>query len=135
MESQYRVLVVEDDTFIRKVLRHTLKADFEVITQTNGMEAMTYLEEGNPVDIILTDLQMPHFSGQDLIRTIRASALFQHLPVIILSTYDDSNTRITCLELGADDYMIKPFNPLEVKAKIMAVLRRAEHRTGNSMNR
>lgn len=125
MENRYKVLVVEDDAFIRKVLRHTLKNDFDVITHINGIEAMSWLEQGNPVDIVLTDLKMPYLNGEELIKTIRSSSLFRSLPIIILSTFDDSSTRITCLEIGADDYMIKPFNPMEVKAKIMAVLRRA----------
>ncbi|WP_234733461.1 response regulator transcription factor [Tellurirhabdus bombi] len=132
METRYNVLIVEDDAFIRKVLRHTLNNDFEVTTQINGIEAMTWLEEGHAVDIVITDLQMPYMTGQELIRNIRASSLFNHLPVIILSTYDDSNTRIACLEMGADDYMIKPFNPMEVKAKILALLRRAEYRKASS---
>ncbi|MDF7821628.1 response regulator transcription factor [Runella sp. MFBS21] len=126
MANRYHVLIVEDDAFIRKVLRHSLKDDFEVTTHINGIEAMGWLEEGNPVDIILTDLQMPYMNGEDLIRTIRASPTFRHLPIMILSTFDDSNTRIKCLELGADDYMTKPFNPLEVRAKVMAVMRRAK---------
>jgi DNA-binding response OmpR family regulator len=124
MENQYHVLVVEDDMYIRKVLRHTLKAEFEVTTLNNGIEAMDWLEAGNPVDIIITDLQMPYLSGQDLIRTIRASSLLTQVPIIVLSTFTDSATKIACLEQGADDYMIKPFNPLEVKAKINAILRR-----------
>ncbi|KAA9357659.1 response regulator transcription factor [Larkinella humicola] len=124
MENQYHVLVVEDDMYIRKVLRHTLKAEFEVTTLNNGIEAMDWLEAGNPVDIIITDLQMPYLSGQDLIRTIRASSLLTQVPIIVLSTFTDSATKIACLEQGADDYMIKPFNPLEVKAKINAIMRR-----------
>ncbi|GAB3272038.1 response regulator [Larkinella harenae] len=125
MENQYHVLVVEDDTYIRKVLRHTLKSDFEITTLNNGIEAMDWLEAGNPVDIIITDLQMPYLSGQDLIRTIRASSLLKQVPIIVLSTFTDSATKIACLEQGADDYMIKPFNPLEVRAKINAILRRS----------
>ncbi|NBB21597.1 response regulator [Runella sp. CRIBMP] len=126
MTNRYNVLIVEDDAFIRKVLRQSLKNDFEVTTHVNGIEAMSWLEQGNPVDVILTDLQMPYLNGQDLIKTIRASPMFKNLPIIILSTYDDSNTRIACLELGADDYMTKPFNPLEVKAKVLAVMRRSK---------
>ena len=68
MANRYHVLIVEDDAFIRKVLRHSLKDDFEVTTHINGIEAMGWLEEGNPVDIILTDLQMPYMNGEDLIQ-------------------------------------------------------------------
>lgn len=125
MENRYHVLIVEDDPFIRKVLRHTLKTDFEVTTQPNGLEAMSWLDQGNPVDIVLTDLQMPHLNGLELIQLIRASSLFQTLPVIVLSSVSDSATRVSCLEQGADDYMTKPFNPIEVKAKILALMRRS----------
>lgn len=128
MEKRYKVMVVEDDAFIRKVLRHTLKNDFDVITHINGIEAMSWLEQGNQADIVLTDLKMPYLNGEELIKTIRSSSFFSSLPIIILSTFDDSSTRIKCLEIGADDYMIKPFNPIEVKAKIMAVLRRAQQK-------
>ncbi|MFD1140784.1 response regulator transcription factor [Larkinella insperata] len=130
MENKYSVLVVEDDTYIRKVLRHTLQTEFEVTTLNNGIEAMDWLEAGNPVDIIVTDLQMPYLSGQDLIRTIRASSLLRQVPIIVLSTFTDSATKIACLEQGADDYMIKPFNPLEVRAKINAILRRTSDKNG-----
>ncbi|WP_080056186.1 response regulator [Spirosoma aerolatum] len=126
MKKVYHVLVIEDDSFIRKVLRQTLKDDFEVTTTENGMEGMAWLEEGHPVDIILSDIQMPHMDGKNLISMLRASPVFRKLPIIILSTYADSDTRIACLKLGADDYIIKPFNPMEVKTKIMTVLRRVE---------
>ncbi|MBC3788212.1 response regulator [Spirosoma utsteinense] len=126
MQPLYHVLIAEDDPFIRKVLRQTLKDEFTVITKENGIEAVSWLEEGNPVDIILSDIQMPHMDGKDLLRTLRASPTFQNLPIIILSTFADSATRISCLKLGADDYIVKPFNPIEVKTKISTVLRRLE---------
>lgn len=126
MQPLYHVLIAEDDPFIRKVLRQTLKDEFTVITKENGIEAVSWLEEGNPVDIILSDIQMPHMDGKDLLRTLRASPTFQKLPIIILSTFADSATRISCLKLGADDYIVKPFNPIEVKTKISTVLRRLE---------
>jgi DNA-binding response OmpR family regulator len=131
MKSLYHVLVAEDDPFIRKVLRQTLKDEFEVTTKENGIEAVSWLEEGNPVDIILSDIQMPHMDGKDLIRTLRASPLFQKLPIIILSTFSDSDTRIKFLKLGADDYIVKPFNPIEVKTKIRSLLRRLETQNGD----
>jgi DNA-binding response OmpR family regulator len=126
MKKLYNVLVIEDDSFIRKVLRQTLKDDFEVTTKENGMEGMAWLEEGNPVDIVLSDIQMPHMDGKNLIAMLRASPVFKKLPIIMLSTFADSDTRIACLNMGADDYIIKPFNPMEVKTKIATVLRRTE---------
>src|SRR5919199_2889122 len=126
MKPPYRVLVTEDDPFIRKILRQTLKDDFDVITKENGIEAVSWLEEGNLVDIILTDIQMPYLDGKDLLRTLRSSSSFQRIPIIILSSLTDTETRVKFLNLGADDYIIKPFSPIEVKTKINAVLRRIE---------
>ncbi|WP_266365924.1 response regulator transcription factor [Tellurirhabdus rosea] len=124
MKDQYHILLVDDDTFIRKVLRQTLKEDFIITTQANGMEAMAWLEQGNEPNLIITDLQMPHLDGQELIRLLRSSSLLRQIPIMVLSVHDDSQTRIRCLELGADDFITKPFNPLEVRAKINAILRR-----------
>ena len=126
MNKPYYVLVVEDDSFIRKVLRQTLKDEFEVTTKENGIEGVSWLEAGNRVDIILSDIQMPHMDGKGVITMLRASPLFRRMPIIVLSSLTDSETRIACLNMGADDYIIKPFNPMEVKTKIHNVLRRLE---------
>ncbi|GAB4025539.1 response regulator [Spirosoma koreense] len=126
MKALYNVLIAEDDPFIRKILRQTLKDEFEVVTKENGIEALSWLEEGNPVDIILTDIQMPYMDGKDLLGMLRVSPLFQKIPIIILSSFSDSDTRIKFLNLGADDYIVKPFSPIEVKAKITNVLRRVK---------
>ena len=126
MKTLYHVLIAEDDPFIRKILRQTLKDDFEVITKENGIEALSWLEDGNPVDIILSDIQMPYMDGKDLLGMLRVSPTFQKIPLIILSSFSDSDTRIKFFKLGADDYIVKPFSPIEVKAKIMSVLRRTK---------
>ena len=126
MKTLYNVLIAEDDPFIRKILRQTLKDDFEVITKENGIEALSWLEDGNPVDIILSDIQMPYMDGKDLLGMLRVSPIFQKVPLIILSSFSDSDTRIKFFKLGADDYIVKPFSPIEVKAKIMSVLRRTK---------
>lgn len=126
MENRYRILVAEDDTFIRNIIRNTLERDYEVTTQRNGIEAMSWLEMGNPTDLVITDLRMPHMDGTELIQNIRASSLFRHLPIIVMSSLEGSDNRITHLELGADDFITKPFNPREVKARVSAVLRRAQ---------
>ena len=126
MKTLYHVLIAEDDPFIRKILRQTLKDDFEVITKENGIEALSWLEDGNPVDIILSDIQMPYMDGKDLLGMLRVSPVFQKIPLIILSSFSDSDTRIKFFKLGADDYIVKPFSPIEVKAKIMSVLRRTK---------
>ena len=127
MKKMYNVLVIEDDSFIRKVLRRTMDQEFAIVTKENGFEGLQWLEEGNPVDIVLLDIQMPHMDGKEFITVLRASPVFGRLPIIMLSGSTDSDTRITYLNMGADDYIVKPFNPLEIKTKINAVLRRMDH--------
>ncbi len=126
MEHPYHLLIVDDDAFILKVLHYTLRDHYQVTTQTNGLEAMNWLEQGNEPHMVITDLTMPMFTGFDLIRQIRASMFFRHLPILVLSSLEESQTRIHCLEIGADDYAVKPFNPIEIKAKVGAMLRRTQ---------
>jgi len=124
MKLSYQLLFVDDDAFIQMVLRTILKDHYRIKACSNGIEALTWLEEGNETDVIITDLEMPQLNGYELIRQIRASSLFNRIPIIVLSTHENSLTRIQCLEMGADDFVVKPFNPLEVKAKIDGILRR-----------
>ena len=124
MKNIHQVLSVDDDPFIQMVLHTILKDHYQITTCRNGMEAMAWLEEGNKPDVIITDLEMPMFTGYELIRQVRASSLHSTIPIIVLSTHENSLTRIQCLEMGADDFVIKPFNPLEVRAKVEVILRR-----------
>ena len=87
---------------------------------------MHWLEQGNSANVIITELNMAQLDGRKLIKLIRDSTFYKDLPIIVLSDNDDSTTRIECLESGADGYLAKPFNPLEVKAKVRAVLRRSQ---------
>ena len=128
MENRYHILHVDDDVYIRKIIQHTFSAEFELSSCTNGIEAMAWLEKGNLPDIILTDLRMPHLDGQELINLIRAGSLYRNVPIIVLSSMEDSALKISCIEQGADDFIVKPFNPLEVKAKIKALLRQTAER-------
>lgn len=130
MSERYHILHIEDDSYIRKVVQHTLGTDFDVVTLGNGLEAMTWLEKGNHIDVILTDLNMPHLDGQQLISLVRNSSVYGDVLTIVLSGSDESSLKIKCLDQGADDFMVKPFNPLVLKAKINAILRRTtNHRT------
>ncbi|MFD2934211.1 response regulator transcription factor [Spirosoma flavum] len=125
MDKKYHVLHIDDDIFIRKIIQHSLSKEFELTSCTNGIEAMAWLEKGNMPDIILTDLRMPEVDGQELISLIRNSSRYRNVPIMVLSSMEDSALKISCIEQGADDYMVKPFNPLEVQAKIKALLRRS----------
>ena len=118
------ILVVEDDAFIQAILNQTLSEHFSVTLFTDGMDAFNYLQSGNVPDLILSDLNIPGLSGMELLTQVRNSGFFSSIPLIILSGKEDTDTRIRCLEAGADDYLVKPFNPRELDARIKNILRR-----------
>ncbi|MFD2523947.1 response regulator transcription factor [Emticicia soli] len=126
MNKKLKLLIIDDEASIRKVLEHFLNKEFEVTVKNDGMEGMSWLEAGNDTDFIIADLNMPNLSGKEFTKVIRASNLYGDIPIIILSGTDESKERIECLNIGADDFMLKPFNPMEVHAKIKAILRRVK---------
>ncbi|HVX50926.1 MAG TPA: response regulator transcription factor [Chitinophagaceae bacterium] len=120
----YTVVIVEDDRYMRSILNHYLDSKFAVTAFDNGMDTLKYLQEGNIPDIIITDLNTPKLSGMELLEQIKASGFFKSIPVMILSGEDSTEKRIKCLNAGADDYVVKPFNPAELMARINVILRR-----------
>lgn len=120
----YNIIIVEDDRYMRSVLSHYLEGKFNINAFDNGMEALKYLQEGNIPDIIITDLNTPKLSGMQLLEQIKASGFFKSIPVMILSGEDSTEKRIACLNAGADDYVVKPFNPAELFARLNVILRR-----------
>lgn len=122
--GKLKLLIVDDEASTRKVLEHFLNKEFDVTVKNDGMEGMNWLDAGNDTNFIIADLNMPNLDGKEFVKVVRASNLFSNVPIIILSGTDESKERIECLNLGADDFMLKPFNPMEVHAKIRAILRR-----------
>lgn len=126
MNIKYHLLIVDENPYVVEILLQTLTKDFKVTVATTGQEAARLLIQGNRFDCVLTELNLSFFSGLDLTKLIRMSKLSAQTPVVILSNAPDSATRIECLEQGVDAFLLKPFNPLEVKAKLNALLRRAD---------
>ncbi len=117
-----KVLVVDDEKAIVKGIRFSLEQDgYEVTAAYDGEEALTLAQE-NQYDIILLDLMLPRMSGLDVCQQIRE---FSNVPIIMLTAKGEDMDKIMGLEYGADDYITKPFNILEVKARIKAILRRS----------
>ena len=116
-----RVLIVDDEKLIVKGIRFSLeKDDYEVDTAYDGGEALEKAKE-NTYDVILLDLMLPVMNGMDVCRQVRE---FSDVPIIMLTAKGEDMDKILGLEYGADDYITKPFNILEVKARIKAILRR-----------
>jgi DNA-binding response OmpR family regulator len=124
------ILLVEDEEDIATLVRTYLERDgFRVIWATRGTEGLLALEQ-NEIRLAILDLQLPDADGLDLCRTIRSSS---RLPIVIVTARDEEVDRITGLELGADDYVTKPFSPRELVARVRAVLRRAEPEEGEDL--
>jgi DNA-binding response OmpR family regulator len=123
-EKKIRILIMEDEISMQTILQRFLSKNHEVDVCSNGLEAMKYLQGGNIPDVIISDLNTPEVGGLEFLKQLKASEFFKAIPVIILSADEQSEMRINCLEAGADDYMIKPFNPRELEARLKVVLRR-----------
>lgn len=119
-----KILVVDDKTSISKLIVQFLSKTFDVESKEDGLQALAWLQDGNIPELILTDLQMPNLDGKELISHVKSSGFFKDIPIIVLSSRDSSNDRIECLKLGAEDYMVKPFNPEELLIRIERVLSR-----------
>jgi len=121
--KRFRILIVDDDERIINFLRSKLKASgYEVLTAGNGLEGLEQAQAQEP-DLIVLDLLMPKMGGLDMLKELRT---FSAVPVIILTAKGADADRIKGLQLGADDYLPKPFNPDELVARIEAVRRRLE---------
>jgi DNA-binding response OmpR family regulator len=120
--GQRIVLVVDDDPINRRLLERSLVADgFKVITAADGAQALDYLGETTP-DIVLLDVLMPHVDGFGVLERIKAESRLREVPVIMISGLEDHDTAIRCIELGAEDYLPKPFDPVLLRARINAGL-------------
>jgi len=118
-----RILVVDDELSILKYLRANLEAEgYEVLTAMNGVQALKTLETELP-DLIVLDIMMPEMDGFEVCHRLRE---WSQLPIIMLSALDDESDKVQCLDLGADDYITKPFGKAEFIARVRAVMRRAE---------
>ena len=120
------ILVVDDSPNILKLLKFNLGMKYNVVTASNGAEGLKVLKYSKTPDLVLADIAMPEMDGFDLIKTIRSTAPYKNIPVIFLSAKTQSADRIKGLKLGADDYIIKPFNPEEVELRIENVLSKRE---------
>ena len=125
------ILIVEDEVKLAKVLVDYLnQSNYKTAHLINGNEVITWVKKNNP-DLILLDLMLPGTNGKDICKEIRA---FSKTPIIMVTAMIDEIDRLIGLELGADDYICKPFSPKEVVARVKAVLRRSDPDYLNNFN-
>ena len=122
---KHRILIVEDERDIAGLIKHTLErnADTEADVAFSGDAALKAMTE-RPPDLVILDLNLPVVNGLEICRIVRARSDLKHVPVIMLTARTSEDDRVSGLELGADDYITKPFSLRELTARVRAVLRR-----------
>ena len=113
-----RVLIIEDDAALGWLLVKILSKKHEAITVCNGMDALSWLSEGNVPDLILSDIKMPLLDGLELLENLSISGLFKNIPVMVISGLDDPRIRKKCIDAGAIAFFIKPFEPQKLLDEI-----------------
>ena len=122
------VLIVEDEKDIVKMLDYNLRKEgFRIFSANNGEDGLDMARRENP-DLILLDLMLPEMDGLDVCKAVKNDAKTTHIPIIILTAKAQESDKVVGLELGADDYVTKPFSPRELIARIKAVLRRLKEK-------
>ena len=126
MEEKQLVYIVEDDTSIRELETYALKnASFEVLGFADGVAMMTAMESRVP-DIILLDIMLPNEDGLDILNKIRNSAIYCNIPVVMVTAKTSEIDAVKGLDMGADDYITKPFGVMELVSRVKAILRRLD---------
>lgn len=123
----YKILVVEDEPDIRKLVQYNLTQDhYKVLEAENGEQALKLIQRDKP-SLVILDLMMPGMSGLEVCRTLRGKEETAKLPILMLTAKAGEADRVLGLELGADDYLAKPFSPRELVARVRAILRRSNN--------
>lgn len=119
-----QILIVDDELSILKLLNFVLSKEYNLIIKNSGVEAISWLEQGNDPELIISDLQMPYFDGSSFIRNLKISGYYRDTPVILLSGADDLEDRVSKMNFKVESFMQKPFNPTTLKSVISDLLTR-----------
>lgn len=119
VEAINTALLIEDSADVAYLLRYMLQRDgFSVETLANGRDAQNYIAESEPTDVVILDLMLPYIDGFELLTQIRENQEWHDVPVIVLSGKVGEQDIVRAIELGANDYVTKPYKPLELRARI-----------------
>lgn len=117
------VLLVDDEIAVLKLLEFILKKDYDLIIHHNGLEAISWMDEGNMPDLIISDLEMPYVDGLDFVRSLKTSGYYREIPIILLSAAYSSHDLAEKLPYNFDLLVPKPFNPSKLKESIQSLLK------------
>ena len=120
---KYKILVIDDDKSIRFIVSNFLKKEFDVYTEKSCMSGLAHLQNKSTPDVIILDLVLPNESGYDFIKIIKQSNFFKSIPIIVLSAKENSVDKLKCFGMGVNDYLVKPFNPEELRYRIKNLIK------------
>ena len=130
-EKTHHILIVEDDEMVRKIIGEVLQDIYNLDFAENGEAALEKARSQQP-DLVLLDIMMPGMDGFQVCRTLRDDPDLKHTIIVILTALSDKDSQKTGLTAGADDYVTKPFNPLDVRTKVRLLLRLRSRLLGTS---
>ncbi|MEN6568428.1 MAG: response regulator [Rikenellaceae bacterium] len=122
MAEKKRILIVDDKSTIAKVIQVYISDLYDCIYFEDPLKAIAWMQEGNIPDLIISDIYMPNMSGAEFLDYLKKNDLFKSIPFVILSSEDSTSQKIALLEKGADDYISKPFNPMELKVRLRKII-------------
>ncbi len=122
-KTKRQLLIIDDKIAIAKIISVYLSAEYDITYFNTPVKAIEWLFNGNRPDLIILDIRMPEMNGDEFLSYLKKNGLYKDIPVVVLSGEESSDIRIKMLEVGADDFILKPFNPMELKIRIKKVLR------------
>lgn len=121
------ILVIDDHESIRFLLGTMLGKQYGVTTKRDGLEGMAWMSRGNIPDLIILDMQMPRLGGSEFLRSLKMSGFFKDIPVIVVSGNESDEEINSCINMGAEEYLKKPFNPVQLKDKINSIFQTVDY--------
>ena len=122
MQPKPKILVAEDDEMVRKIIDEVLMHDFELVFAENGAIALELASEQKP-EMVILDIMMPKVDGLEVCRKMRENSALKKTIIIMLTALTDQDTQKTGISAGADDYLTKPFNPIDLRTKVNLLFR------------
>lgn len=117
-----RLLIIDDNEAIARVVMIYLKGEYESVWMENPLEAIEWIRNHQLPDLILSDIRMPQMRGDEFLLKMKSDENYQHIPIVMLSGEDSTTERNRLLQDGAADYIVKPFNPLELKTRLKRIV-------------